>query len=181
MLNLVALVVSSFEKYMTRLARQRTLQVLSQQSDATLRDIGVSRAMLNSGHVSWPLQSAELNSVQAEYNTVKPERSSAATTYHKVMSKARAIRELRACSDRELRDLGITRGSIVEAVQYGRPGIEQADSPQAAPASSKAMAPAIATAAPSQPQRLHCAMVDHQLSDELAPTHSATSDDRQAA
>ena len=36
----------------------------------------------------------------------------------------RAIRQLRAFSDAELRDMGITRGEIAHVVRFGRTGIE---------------------------------------------------------
>lgn len=150
MLKLITLIGSGYEKYTSYLARQRTLQVLSQLSDATLRDIGVSRQLLNGGVTSWPWQSTDALSRQCnqekskqnslvsivQNTTRNPEQDRVATspsivsrsrsTYHRVMSKARAIRELRGYSDRELRDLSITRDCIVDAVNYGRPGIEQA-------------------------------------------------------
>ncbi|MDH3640465.1 MAG: DUF1127 domain-containing protein [Gammaproteobacteria bacterium] len=36
----------------------------------------------------------------------------------------RAVAELRRFTDAELRDLGLTRGSIADAVRHGRPGID---------------------------------------------------------
>lgn len=141
MLDFITRIGSGYNKYMTHRARQHTLHVLSQQSDATLRDIGVSRELLHGGVTGWPWQPKDLQSRQCspafarQSTEMKSERpvsaavasitSRSRTTYHKVMRKARAISELRNYSDRELRDLGITRGCIVEAVNHGRPGIEQ--------------------------------------------------------
>ena len=174
MLGLITRISNKYEKYLSHFARQRTLLMLSQQSDATLRDIGVSRELLRSGVAGWPWESTEPLSRQCSHghgshghgshghgsqahgsqgqdteagskrhsliskaenpalNSTRVGISSPSivsrsrATYHRAISKARAIRELNAYSDRELRDLGITRGDIVEAVNFGRPGIERA-------------------------------------------------------
>ena len=178
MLNLVAILVSSYDKYMNRLARQRTLRILAQQSDETLRDIGISRAMLNSGVTSRQADADGMRREQAESITAKP-----LSTYHRVMSRSRAIRELRACSDRELRDLGITRGSIVEAVHYGRPGVDQVSESTAVRArtTNKPIVPAIVATPASTQEPLHCANEEHQLTDERVTARSPTSGNREAA
>lgn len=44
---------------------------------------------------------------------------------------AAAIAELEACSDADLLDLGLTRGTIAEAVRHGRPGFPE-EQPRAA-------------------------------------------------
>ena len=178
MLNLVAIVVRGYDKYMNRLARQRTLRVLAQQSDETLRDIGISRAMLNSGVTSRQMDTAGMRREQAESVTVEPR-----STYHKVMSRRRAIRELRACSDRELRDIGITRGSIVEAVHYGRPRVDQTSvsTQRHTVTTNQPVVPAIAAAPASIQEQPHYASEEHQLADEWVPAHSSTSGNREAA
>ena len=178
MLNLVAMVVSGYDKYMNRLARQRTLRVLAQQSDETLRDIGISRAMLNSGVTSRQVDAAGMRHEQAESVTAKP-----LSTYHRVMSRRRAIRELRACSDRELRDIGITRGSIVEAVHLGRPGVDQVSESTAGRTrtTNKPYVPAIVATPASTQEHIHCANEEHQLADERVTARSPMSSDREAA
>ena len=69
-----------------------------------------------------------------------------------------AIKELRALSDAELRDLGITRGNIAEVVRYGRGGL--AEQPQSANAVRKTSRREQARAA-----RELAAMNDSQLAD----------------
>ena len=59
---------------------------------------------------AWPWREGE---VQA-----KPARVAAVA---KTREQRRAIRELRSMSNAELSDLGISRGSIVDAVTHGRP------------------------------------------------------------
>lgn len=94
-------------------ARRRLLSM----SDRNLEDIGISRKLLEQGVAAWPWRESEL-AVRAA------ERSSE-------LGRARAIRELRAYSDRELNQLGLSRVGIVEAVTHGRPGIDY-DDPRAA-------------------------------------------------
>ncbi len=185
MFNLITLIHKGYDQYMTRVARQHALQVLARQSDATLRDIGISRELLNSGVSSWPWQSAEQSPTQnavsgavsvTAASTMQHQKlaSSSRKTYHKVMSKARAIRELRSYSNRELRDLGITRDSIVEAVNHGRPGIEQPFTPAAKPAT------ATTAVASVKPISLHGKDTDKKSAGDTVSVQ-ATADDRQAA
>lgn len=145
MRNLFAQIITGYENYMMRLAHQRTLDVLARQSDATLRDIGISRDMLRKGAVSIPLKPTR------QSRSERPAKVTSSTR-QMAMSRLRAIAELRSYSDRELRDLGITRGSIVEAVANGRPGIDSTATPSAtaaAPMGTTAYPPMAAKEEPS--------------------------------
>ena len=155
MFNFSAIAGNGYHRYMNYVARKQAMQVLVRQSDATLRDIGISKELLNSGLAGWPwyapetnprkrpiteqpstqqpltqggrYQATELKPVHAAGGAAgKSKRPRIAEAYHNMVSRARAIKELRQLSDRELSDLGITRGTIVEAVTNGRPGVENA-------------------------------------------------------
>jgi len=95
-------VLAAFEKS----GRRRALAELNTMSDRTLEDLGISRSLLSQGIQSWPWKSnMELNNVAA-------------------VSKSKeikaAIKELQAYNDRDLADLGISRGEIVDIVMNGR-------------------------------------------------------------
>jgi len=87
-------------------------------SDETLAQAGISKRLLAQGPSAYPW------SEEAE----SPVGEASVTRFP--VSEQQEIRtgvaELRACSDAELRDLGISRGEIEHVVRYGRPGIDQA-------------------------------------------------------
>ena len=96
------MVVASFE----RSSRRKALIELNSMSDRSLEDMGVSRALLSQGIQSWPWKnSTELN------NTAKTSKRREIRA---------AIKELQAYNDRDLADLGISRGEIVDMVTNGR-------------------------------------------------------------
>ena len=76
-----------------------------------LADIGISRELLEWGVGAWPWRMQQ-DDVPAPYI---PSRT--------VVKQA--VAELSAYTDRELNDLGLTRGGIEDAVVYGRVGIER--------------------------------------------------------
>lgn len=95
-------VLDAFEKS----GRRKALSELNKMGDRTLEDLGISRALLSQGVVAWPWKSnMELN------NTVKPSKRSDIRA---------AINELRALNDRDLADIGISRGEIAHVVKFGR-------------------------------------------------------------
>ncbi len=100
---------SSFDNYLTRLGRSRVRDELLKSSDRILEDAGFSRALLESGVDAWPWHAA---TTETTVQSVK------------IDEKATAIQELESFSDRDLHDLGIARGSIIDAVMFGREGIE---------------------------------------------------------
>lgn len=96
------LVLATFENS----SRRKALAELSTMSDRSLEDLGISRSLLSQGIQSWPWKSnMELT------NTVK-------TSKRKEIKAA--IRELQALNDKDLADIGISRGEIPYAVKYGR-------------------------------------------------------------
>jgi len=88
------IVLAAFEKS----GRRKALAELNTMSDRTLEDLGISRALLSQGIQSWPWKSnMELN------NSPKQSKSSEIRA---------AIKELQSYNDRDLADLGISRGEI---------------------------------------------------------------------
>ena len=96
---------SQFSRF---LSRRRDLKLLLQLDDRTLTDINVSRALLEDGVKAWPWR-------------IDGNEAPVRVTAERIRS---AVNELEHYSDAELADLGITRGTILEAVLKGRPGIE---------------------------------------------------------
>ncbi len=113
MSRLLKKIGQGFNNHMIKTGRQKARLVLLDQSDRTLKDLGMSRELLEKGNAYWPWQSSEDQPVPVR-NAKKAAHGDEAT----------AIRTLKAFSDRELRDIGISRGSIVDSVRNGRPGIE---------------------------------------------------------
>jgi len=91
------------------LSKRRDHQLLMKLDDRTLADINISRELLEEGVKSWPWR-LPVETVQVAVGAGQIRA---------------AIRELEQYSDAELSDLGISRGSIQEAVMHGRPGIEK--------------------------------------------------------
>jgi len=95
-------VFTAFEKS----GRRKALAELNTMSDRTLEDLGISRALLSQGIAAWPWKSGmELNT------TVKQSSRSEVRA---------AIKELRALNDKDLADIGISRGEIAHVAKYGR-------------------------------------------------------------
>jgi len=114
MLQIIEKVSERYNRYMTGLARHRTREVLLRTSDRMLEDAGFSRELLEKGVSAWPWTVESVNDLPTPINHTKQ------CTQH-------AIKELEAYSDRELHDLGITRGTINHAVRQGRNGIDHDD------------------------------------------------------
>ena len=98
-----------FNSYMTHLGRARAREVLLRSSDRMLEDAGFSRELLESGVKAWPWHTPELALTPLDFEQV---------------GNVAAMRELQTYSDKDLHDLGISRGSIPEAVMFGREGID---------------------------------------------------------
>ncbi len=103
----------NFERYMTNAGRSEARRVLLTQSDRQLEDMGISRHLLVQGIHTWPWREGEVVAKTAAVEET-------VTAAQKRKAEKRAIRELRSMSNAELHDMGITRGSIVDAVRYGR-------------------------------------------------------------
>ena len=111
-----------FSDLMTWMQRSRLRQRLLRMDERRLEDIGYSRGLLEDGVRAWPWR--------------LPADSIAALGRFELGSfrgpdYAKAAAELRAYSDAELSDLGLTRGTIEHAVRNGRPGYPE-DQRQAA-------------------------------------------------
>ena len=94
-----------FNSYMTYLGRARAREVLLRSSDRMLEDAGFSRELLESGVKAWPWHTPALAPTPVDFKQV---------------GNGSAMRELQGCSDNDLNDLGISRGSIPEAVYVCR-------------------------------------------------------------
>jgi uncharacterized protein YjiS (DUF1127 family) len=99
------------------LERSRLRQELLRRDNRLLADIGVSRTLLEGGVRAWPWLTP--TEPRAEFGQFASNHEVTQADY------ARAVAELEAASDAELRDLGLTRGGIAEAVHHGRPGFPE--------------------------------------------------------
>lgn len=114
MSNLLKSIGQRYNNHMIKIGRQKARAVLLDQSDRTLQDLGISRTLLQQGNHQWPWQNEEEEQpAPARRRTVSRRE------------EAKAIRTLRALSNRELSDIGISRGSIIDSVRNGRPGVER--------------------------------------------------------
>jgi len=95
-------IFAAFEKS----GRRKALAELNTLSDQTLENLGISRSLLSQGISAWPWKS-------------DMEVNSAALPNKRSEIKA-AIRELQALNDKDLADIGISRGEIAHVVKYGR-------------------------------------------------------------
>jgi uncharacterized protein YjiS (DUF1127 family) len=96
----------------TWLRRSRARHELLRLDDRRLADIGYSRALLEAGVSAWPWR------LPAEAATAPLPRARRLGE----ADYAQAIAELKASTDADLRDLGISRAGIEDAVRFGRPG-----------------------------------------------------------
>lgn len=93
-------------------ALYRTRQHLLTLSDRQLTDVGISRTLLRQGISSWPWREDLTETPQL---TAQPERMSAKQVNA-------AVRELSRMDDKQLRDIGIDRGTIRHSVVHGISG-----------------------------------------------------------
>jgi len=88
-------------------ALHKTRTQLMQMTDWQLEDVGISRRLLNQGIGSWPW---------------REDASAESTTPSAKMEKKdinKAVLELSRMSDAQLRDIGISRGTIQHSVKHG--------------------------------------------------------------
>ena len=110
-----------YTEYMIHQGRNQARRVLLSQGNAVLEDLGISRDLLESGLSAWPWKVA-----------VDQPAPMAITPKSSRREQNRAIRVLRAFSDKELRDIGVSRDSIIDAVRNGRPGMDRTAVPAVA-------------------------------------------------
>lgn len=107
MFKLLKKMAKGYESYMTYQGRVIAREHLMRYDDRMLADNGFSRELLEKGVSGWPWRT------ETEQSALLP--GNARTT-----SQIRAITDLKSLSDAELQDLGITRGTIEQAVVFGR-------------------------------------------------------------
>ncbi|MFK7856398.1 MAG: hypothetical protein AB8B79_19940 [Granulosicoccus sp.] len=111
MLGFLKKFMASYDSYMTLVGREKAREVLLNSSDRMLEDAGFSRELLEVGVKAWP------------WRVTSDESLPPMQLSH--IGDQQVVGELESYSDRELSDLGVSRGSIQEAVLFGREGIER--------------------------------------------------------
>ncbi len=109
--------MSVISSVLTWIHRSRLRKQLLQRSDRLLADIGVSRELLEAGVRAFPWKAPVDTTETLGRLNLEPELTEA--------DYAAAVAELEGYADEELWDLGLTRGSIAEAVRHGRPGFPE--------------------------------------------------------
>ena len=109
MFKAIRKVARGYERYMTYKGRVLAREQLLRYDDRMLADSGFSRELLEKGVSGWPWRT----------ETEQPGSLSADTL---LMSQRQAITDLKTLSDAELKDIGITRNTIEQAVMSGREG-----------------------------------------------------------
>jgi hypothetical protein len=100
-----------YELYMTYRGRVLAREYLLTCGDRMLADNGFSRELLEKGVRGWPWRIP-----------VEPELTQCNKA--ELAAQSQAIADLDSLSDTELQDLGITRGTIEQAVVFGREGVQ---------------------------------------------------------
>lgn len=120
-------IFARFLRFYTRRAAIRVHQHLQFVDSTSLLNAGLSPTLLAKGPLFYPWRASETPaSVQSEQ--VKPENSHLASKKF-----AAAIKQLSACSDSELQDMGISRADIRQVVMTGRAdGLSQSIPPDVA-------------------------------------------------
>jgi uncharacterized protein YjiS (DUF1127 family) len=107
-----------FMDYMEYYGKVKSRQILLNLSDRQLEDAGISKELLLEGTSAWPWRvedqpMAPLTDIDlAHLNDIVP------TPVHDDEYQ-QAVSDLEGMSDRELLDMGISRGEIRHAVRYG--------------------------------------------------------------
>lgn len=99
--------------------QKQALNYLQSLPDQQLLDYGFAPELMDKGVDGWPWRGDQ----PAEPVTTRKLKRS---------EEERYVQELENCTDAELKDLGIYRGSIRQVVRYGRPGLDDARNQQAA-------------------------------------------------
>lgn len=102
--------IKAIQNYLHNYALEKTRYELMSLTDRQLEDVGVSRGLLNEGVEKWPWREVEGQNLSAQ-----PARMNS----REIDS---AIRELSRMSDKDLRDIGIDRGTIRQSVLNGIDG-----------------------------------------------------------
>jgi uncharacterized protein YjiS (DUF1127 family) len=108
---------------LTWIERSQLRKRLLARDDRVLADIGIARDLLEQGVRAWPWKAPVdpiwgLGRFNLEPAAVHPVATRAAEL-------AAAVAELSTYNDADLWDLGLTRGTIEDAVRHGRPGFPE--------------------------------------------------------
>lgn len=103
-----------------RNAKVRVHQQLMRMSDRQLEDSGFSKALVADGVEAWPWRA--IDESEQLPGLALAARPAVLTADESAVKQA--IAELSDYSDRELADLGVSRGSLEDAVRYGRAEVE---------------------------------------------------------
>ncbi len=107
-----------FINYMEYYGKIKSRQVLLNLSDRQLEDAGISKDLLLKGTSHWPWrEAAEPTAPHARIHLAHQNDATSATSANEAYEQA--VADLEAMSDRELLDMGISRGEIRHAVKYG--------------------------------------------------------------
>jgi len=99
--------IKTLKKYLHRYSISRTRTQLLAMGDRQLEDLGISKDLLLHGNDFWPWRENSMDQLDSQ-----PKRMSSAEIN-------KAIKDLSQYTDQQLRDIGISRGSIREAVLHG--------------------------------------------------------------
>ena len=99
--------------------QRETLNYLRNMTDRQLIDCGFSPELVADGLKGWPWR---IDSTTTEPPILE----------HLIKEEQRHVTELQNYSDSELADLALSRGTIRDSVRHGRPGIERAQTDEAA-------------------------------------------------
>lgn len=104
--------LKQIKNHLQNYALHRTRAQLLNLSDRQLEDVGISRRLLVQGVTSWPWREDEKASTELAAQPAKM----------KAKDINSAIQELSRMSDKQLRDIGIDRGTIRHSVTHGVDG-----------------------------------------------------------
>ena len=107
MFKVLKTMARGYKSYMTYRGRVLAREHLLRYDDRMLADNGFSRELLEKGIAGWPWRIETEQDALLSSNTI-------------LSSHRRDITDLQTLSDAELQDLGITRGTIEQAVVSGR-------------------------------------------------------------
>ncbi|MFK7858290.1 MAG: hypothetical protein AB8B64_05710 [Granulosicoccus sp.] len=128
-MSIFSKIVTIIRRALEYRGRAHAHQQMLRMSDRQLADFGYSRVLLLEGVSAWPWRvqddTEQANDLRAMVST-KPEKTEKVNkpTAREIRQ---AVKELSTYTDRELTEMGISRGSIREIVRSGRPSFEGVD------------------------------------------------------
>jgi uncharacterized protein YjiS (DUF1127 family) len=108
--------MSLISTLLTWIERSRLRKELLRLDPRLLEDAGFSPALVEAGLDAWPWRAPAEPATGGSLHLSRPLTEAAYRA---------AVAELESYSDAELKDLGLSRGSIPDAVRNGRPGFPE--------------------------------------------------------